>query len=107
MKAFIILIVIFIASGCTLFDKNERLLAEYPTSTRDKLKIYFVSLGATTNDVIQVRKSNQDTAIWAFDKYNYLKSSKLMSDTILQMVLTDTGFNNKNNKLDTIIVKVK
>lgn len=107
MKAFIILMVVFIANGCTLFDKDERLLAEHQKSTGEKIRIYYVSLGATTNDVIQVRKSNQDSSIWALDKYNYLKSSKLISDTILQMVLSDTGFNNNNNKFDTVIVKVK
>lgn len=107
MKAFIIIVVIFIANGCNLFDKNERLLAEHQKSNGEKIKIYYVSLGATTNDVIQVRKSNQDSSIWAIDKYNYLKSSKLISDTILQMVLSDTGFNNNSNKYDTVIVKVK
>ena len=99
--------VIFIANACTLFDKDERLLAEHQKSTGDKVRIYYVSLGATTNDVIQVRKLNQDSSIWALDKYNYLKSSKLIGDTILLMVLSDTGFNNNNNKFDTVIVKIK
>ncbi len=107
MKALIILMIVFIANSCTLFDKDERLLAEHQKSSGEKIRIYYVSLGATTNDVIQVRKSNQDSSIWALDKYNYLKSSKLIGDTILQMVLSDTGFNNNNNKLDTVIVKVK
>ena len=101
------LMIVFTANGCKLFDKDERLLAEHQKSNGEKIKIYYVSLGATTNDVIQVRKSNQDSSIWALDKYNYLKSSMLISDTILQMVLSDTGFNNNNNKFDTIIVKVK
>ncbi len=107
MKAFIIIVVIFIANGCKLFDKDERLLAEHQKSNGEKIKIYYVSLGATTNDVIQVRKSNQDSSIWALDKYNYLQSSKLINDTLLQMVLSDTGFNNNNNKFDTVIVKIK
>ena len=107
MKIFIILMIVFIANGCKLFDKDERLLAEHQKSNGEKIEIYYVSLGATTNDVIQVRKSNQHSSIWALDKYNYLKSSMLISDTILQMVLSDTGFNNNNNKFDTVIVKVK
>jgi len=107
MKVFIIIIVIFIAIGCKLFDKNERLLAEHQRSNGEKINIYYVSLGATTNDVIQVRKSNQDSSIWALDKYNYLKSSELINDTILQMVLSDTGVNNIINRYDTVFVKVK
>jgi len=107
MKAFIILMIIFIVNSCKLFDKNERLLAEHQKISGEKIKIYYVSLGATTNDIIQVRKSNQDSSILSLDKYNYLKSSKLISDTILQMVLSDTGFNNNSNKFDTVVVKVK
>jgi len=90
-----------------MFNKNESLLAEHQKSTGEKIKIYYVSLGATTNDVIQVRKSNKDSSLWALDKYNYLKSSKLIGDSILEMVLSDTGFNNRNNKFDTVLVKVK
>jgi hypothetical protein len=107
MKAFIIIAIVLSANSCELFEVNERLLAEHQKNNGEKVRIYYVSLGATTNDVIKVRKSNQDSSIWALDKYNYLKSSKLINDTLLQMVLSDTGFNNNNNKLDTVIVKVQ
>jgi len=107
MKAYILLTIFFVRTGCTMFNKNESLLAEHQKSTGEKIKIYYVSLGATTNDVIQVRKSNKDSSLWALDKYNYLKSSKLIGDSILEMVLSDTGFNNRNNKFDTVLVKVK
>lgn len=107
MRAFkVIIITVFFTSGCTLFNKDEKILAEHQKSNGEKIRIYYVSLGATTNDVIQVRKSKRDTPIWAVDKYNYLKSSKLVNDTLLQMVLSDTGFRNNNNKFDTVLIKV-
>jgi hypothetical protein len=50
------------------------------------------------NDVIQVRKANQEKPLWVNEKYNYLESSKLINDTSLQIVLSDTG-------TTTIIIK--
>ena len=107
MKLIIILTVVLFSQGCTLFEKDEKLLAEHQKSNGEKIKIYYVGLGATTSDVIQVRKSNQDKPIWVNDKYNYIESSKLINDSSLQLVLSDTGYHNNNNKLDTIIVNVK
>jgi hypothetical protein len=97
------------AEGCNLFEKNERLLAEHIKSNKEKISVYYVQLGATTNDVIQVRinKSNKtERLIKAFEK-NYLQSSKLTSDTSLELILNDTGYHNYNNKADTLIVNVK
>jgi len=88
MKSIIAAIMILFSHGCTIFEKDETLLAEHKKSNGEKIKIYYVGLGATTNDVIQVRKSNQEKPLWVNDKYNYLKSSKLMDDNSLQIVLT-------------------
>jgi hypothetical protein len=71
------------------------------------IRVYYVGFGATTSDVIQVRKANQNKPLWVNEKYNYLKSSKLINDTSLQLILSDTGYHNYNNRLDTIIVSVK
>lgn len=90
-----------------MFEKDERLLAEYQKSDGEKIKIYYVGLGATTNDVIQIRKSSQSSPLWVSEKYNYMESSKLINDTSLQIVLSDTGYHNHNNKLDTIFINVK
>lgn len=106
MNRYIIAFALLTVCGCNLFDKDERLLAEHSKKNGEKISIYYVSLGATTNDVIQVRKSDKDSVIWAKDKYNYLEDSKLINDTILQMILTDTGFNFKN-KPDTINFRIK
>jgi hypothetical protein len=82
-------------------------LAEHKKSNGEKIKVYYVGLGATTSDVMQVRKSNQDKPLWVSDKYNYLNSSVLINDTSLQLVLSDTGYHNYNNKIDTVFVSIK
>jgi hypothetical protein len=107
MKTSIMLIIGLFIQGCTLFEKDEKLLTEHKKNNGEKIGVYYVGLGATTNDVIQVRKSNQNKPIMVFEKYNYLKSSKLVDDTTLLLILSDTGYHNYNNKLDTIIVHVK
>ncbi|MBE2230460.1 MAG: hypothetical protein IAE96_07460 [Chitinophagaceae bacterium] len=107
MKSIIAVFIILFSQGCTMFEKDETLLAEHKKSNGEKIKIYYVGLGATTSDVIQVRKANQDKPLWVNDKYNYMESSKLINDTSLQIVLSDTGYHNYGNKLDTIIINVK
>jgi len=42
-----------------MFEKDEKLLKEHVKSNGEKIGIYYVGLGATTNDVIQVRKEGQ------------------------------------------------
>ncbi len=82
-------------------------MSEYKKSNGEEIRIFYVELGATANDVIQVRKDHEDKPLAVFDKYNYLKGSKLVDDTSLQLLLSDTGYNNYNNKIDTIILVVK
>jgi hypothetical protein len=93
--------------GCNIFPKDERLLAEHTTSDGIRVRIYFVSLGATTNDNIQVKQSNSKSAIWISENYNYLKSSDLVGDTLLKLCLSDTGYSINNHRVDTVFVKVK
>jgi hypothetical protein len=47
---------ILFSQGCTMFETDETLLAQHKKSNGEIIKIYYVALGATTNDVIQVRK---------------------------------------------------
>ena len=56
--------------GCTIFEKEEILLAEHTKMNGEKIKIYYVGLGATTNDVIQIRKNDTNDLLWVNDKYN-------------------------------------
>ena len=107
MKLIVMITTIVLFHGCTLFEKDEKLLTEYQKSDGQKIKIYYVALGATTSDVIQVRKANENKAIWVSDKYNYIESSKLLNDSVLQLCVNDTGNHNNRNKIDTIIIDVR
>jgi len=107
MKSFKLILLAPFFVSCHIFEKNERLLVDHTKNNGEKIEIYYVELGATTNDVIQVRKENQEKPIWVSEKYNYIKSSKLIDDTLLQLVLSDTGYHNYNNKLDTLNINVK
>lgn len=102
----IFLIMVFM-QACTFFKKDEKLLNQHNKANGEEIKILYVGLGATTNDVIQVRKTMPDTLLWVSDKFNYLKSSELIGDTSLRLILSDTGYNNYNNKIDTIFVNIK
>ncbi|HMH33657.1 MAG TPA: hypothetical protein VK543_11535 [Puia sp.] len=85
-------------------------MEEHKMINGEIIRIYYVGLGATTKDVIQVRKiaSNQkDKLLKVFEKYNYLLSSRILNDTSLQLLLSDTGYHNYNNKVDTILVNIK
>jgi hypothetical protein len=97
----------FLILGCSIFPKQETLLAKHKRTNGDEIGIYQVSMGATTNDVIQVRKKNQNKVLWVSENYNCLKHSMLISDSILQLALTDTGFNNYSNPIDTINVMLR
>lgn len=93
--------------SCNIFEKNERLLSEHTKSNGDKIKIYYVGLGATTSNVIQIRvtPSNRgELLIKAIENYDYLESSKLINDSLLQIVVNDSGY--YMHKPDTIFVKV-
>jgi hypothetical protein len=106
MKLLMTLLTILLIQGCAMFDKEESLLAEHTKANGEKIKIYYVGLGATTNDVIQVKKSNKNEPLWVSDKYNCLISSMLVNDSTLQMILSDTSYHN-NTKMDTLIVNVR
>ena len=106
MKLNVIIFMIIFFIGCTIFKKEETLLAEHALTNGDKIQIYFVAVGATAQDNIQVRKLPDNKIIASFEKYNYLKGSYLINDSILHLILIDTGYN-KTNKFDTLTVEVK
>jgi hypothetical protein len=105
MKPSIIISLVMLLQSCTLFEKDEKLLKEHVKNNGEKIRIYYVGLGATTNDVIQVRKEHQEKPLKVFEKYNALVSSQLIDDTILQVVLNDTGY--FKNTADTFSVNIK
>lgn len=106
MKISATLITTLCIYGCTMFTKEEDLLAEHTKTNGEKIKIYYVGLGATTTDVMQIRKSKTDKLLWVNDKYNCLNGSMLINDSTLQIIVGDTGYHNVS-KMDTLIINVK
>ncbi len=107
LLSLLIFMYVIASQSCKLFPKEERLLSKTTKSNGEAIEVYYVSLGATTNDVIQVRKANQNKPLKVFEKFNFLKSIQLLNDTSLQLILSDTGYHNFNNKFDTIVINVK
>lgn len=104
-----IIMIFWSLTSCTLFEKRERLLFECKTSNGERVGIYYVELGATTDDVIQIRRSaskDHVEVIKVFDNYNFLESSKLLSDSVLEVVVSDTGYHQITTK-DTLLIKIK
>ncbi|HXB07678.1 MAG TPA: hypothetical protein VNW04_11190, partial [Puia sp.] len=100
--------IVLLYASCSIFEKNERQLAQFYAGNGDKIEIYFVTLGATTNDVIQVRRikaGRKSEILKAFEKYNFLESSRMLNDSMLQLIVCDTGYS--KTKSDTIILSIK
>ena len=100
---FILLLIGF--TSCNIYEKEERLLAKHDLQNGDVVMIYYVDMGATTSEVIQVRekkKKGVDSILMNF-KNNYLLESKLLNDSTLFLIVKDTGSINQ----DTSLIKLK
>jgi hypothetical protein len=91
-----------------IFDVEKTSLAKLPVSGKDYvIDISFVQAGATTEDVIQIKKvfsNGKEEIIKNFSKYNCLVKSKLIKDTIVQVILVNTYYYaNEPDTLDVII----
>lgn len=110
---YMIVFLIFILSllGCVdilSVKENELSVIEVPNKPY-KLRIVYVASNATVQPSIQVRKiyEKKEELLQDYERYNYLESYKLLSDTALMIVVKDTSSYFKNNRLDTMIVKLK
>lgn len=92
--------------GCTLFPIEKTLIVEHTRVNEDKIMIYFVSTGATTENILQIRKkglNSKDEILKSLTKYNYLENSKLVNDSTLSLILKDTTC---FKRIDTIMLKI-
>ena len=92
MKNWLFLLVLLL-TNCAEFTKQEKKLGEY-SQNDTKAKIYLVSLGATTNDVIQVRiqKRNEvEKIVKTFDNYNLLSDFVFMDSATFKIVIGSEG----------------
>ena len=67
---------------------------------------YFVAPDATAKGVIQIKRDGLNTVVKSFENFNFLVSSRLIGDSTLQIVMSDTGYRMLKIKLDTVNVKV-
>jgi DNA-binding MarR family transcriptional regulator len=104
VKEYLILIFLPIQIFSCGIEIEKRTLANYKTNQGIKINIYYVDPGATGKEVIQVTSisiGKVENVIANFEK-NYLKNSALANDSLLILVLTDSG----NAKLDTVKLKL-
>gem|GEM_PF-5706796 len=95
---FFLLLVLINVSCFELFNKNERLINSYKlNNSNDVIELYFIGLGTTTNNVIEIRKTNssQTKVIKKIKGPNdtYKVDIQQINDTLIKIVFTDTvGF---------------
>jgi hypothetical protein len=92
--------------SCTLFPKEETLLKKFFAGTRS-FEVYYVALGATTNDVIQVKEVlNKDRKIIkSIEGYNHVLDLQLEGERTLVLILSDTSY--YANKPDTLRIELE
>ena|SRR5689334_13686822 len=109
MKLQIIFIFIFVLTCCKLFERDERVLTKHILPDGSFINISYVGTGATTNDVIQIltrTTPNNYRVLKSYD-HNFLEKSELINDSMLRVIMTDTGFHNYKRAFDTVIVNIK
>ena len=88
-------------SRCTLFSKEEQLIKTCSKGGQT-FEAYYVGLGATTNDVIQIKEvvGNGRKVIKAIEGYNQVLDMRLTDPKTLILILSDTSY--LANKPDTL-----
>jgi len=95
--------------SCNMFDKQEQKLLTVKNNQGKAVTFYFVALGATTDDVIQVRKVDtfkKESLLKAYE-HNFLNSAKFVTRDSLVIVLSDTSIYGPSKTLDTIGIVVR
>lgn len=102
-------VMFWLVNSFTMFEVQEEILASHPISGKDfKIEIKRVAAGATTSDVIQVRKVHPNgkfEVIKSIDGYSNLVTSNVVNDSLLRFVVKDTGY--ANNQPDTVEVQIE
>ena len=99
--------VVYLISSLELLPVTEKLLTEFTDHAATKrYQIYFVGGTATTQDVIQIKGSEGKNFRIIADVagYDTLISTLVISDSLVRLVLNDTG--GISNKNDTLIVNL-
>lgn len=91
-----------------MFEVTEISLASHPVKSGDyTVEIKYVAAGATTEDVMQVRRVHNNgkvDIVKNIQGYNDLIYSYLRGDSVLYMMIRDTGY--YKGFPDTLVVKL-
>ncbi len=109
MKKLLLGLCIFSFVSCNLFEKEERLIQTISSANGKIVKFYHVALGATTNDVIQIRKAdkNGEENIIKACEHNFLNSARFITKDSLRVILSDTTLYGASKVADTIMIYIK
>ncbi|MES2808095.1 MAG: hypothetical protein V4619_05700 [Bacteroidota bacterium] len=100
---------LLLLTSCNLFEKDERLVKTVKSPDGKVVKLYYVGLGATTNDVIQIRqidKNNNELLIKAYE-HNIVDAAKFITKDSVLLILSDTGLYGASKKRDTVKLLIK
>lgn len=88
----------------TIFSSEENLLDSCKTKEGYSIEAYYVATGATTNDVVQIRRKDEKgyTLLKAFENYNKAEIS-LINDTTAKVILRFTS----EGRPDTVLVNIR
>lgn len=106
----VILVILFVIIGQScdfdLFEKDEKQLDELSLNEEVKLSLFFVGLGATTDNVVQLRRTEKgkDETIRSFEGFN--QGNFLGTDgRMISLILRDT-FKGTKTKVDTFRLSI-
>jgi hypothetical protein len=114
LMKFLNILVFVVTLSCTSIlngKEKERELVVIEVPNRPyRLRIVHTPSNATIQSAIQVRKlygNKEEDVLQGYERYNFLASYKLLSDTTLMIVVKDTISYLDSNRFDTMIVKIK
>ncbi|WP_343673022.1 hypothetical protein [Chitinophaga sp.] len=116
MKKIIVIFLVIIALwgiwkiySFEMFDVENISLARISVKgKRFVIGVNYIAPGATAEDVIQVRKmygNGEIDVVKNFTEYNNFIDATLINDSLLKLVLSDTGY--YNSRPDTLVIKFK
>lgn len=99
--------IIYQIATFSLFDVEMKKVAEIKVPNKSyKITLYYIAGNATAQDVIQVKKQFKEGEVILknYERYNFVNSYEILSDTTLQLILSDTAFTER--KADTMLLKI-
>lgn len=104
----IIAVIIYKGLSFKLFDTEITSFAKIPFDNKScVVDICLVETGATTEDVIRIRKVSDNgevQTIKTFERYNHLIDCKKLNDTTIMLILKDTSY--YANQADTFRIDI-